>query len=114
MAKLRITYRKSAIGFSKDQKVTVRSLGLRKLNSVVIQEDTPAIRGMIFKVKHLVTVEEVNGDVQPEVKMPHKTTVVRPRETASTSSAPTDSTTSVTVETVDTDLSSSTSDTGNA
>lgn len=59
MAKLRITYSKSSIGYSKDQKATVRSLGLRKLNSVAIQEDTPAIRGMIFKVKHLVRVEEL-------------------------------------------------------
>jgi large subunit ribosomal protein L30 len=59
MAKLRITYTKSSIGYSKDQKATVRSLGLRKLNSTAIQEDTPAIRGMIFKVKHLVSVEEL-------------------------------------------------------
>ena len=59
MAKLRITYTKSSIGYSKDQKETVRSLGLRKLNSTVIQEDTPSIRGMIFKVKHLVRVEEL-------------------------------------------------------
>jgi len=61
MAKLRITYKKSAIGYSKDQKATVRSLGLRKLNSTVLQEDTPAIRGMIFKVRHLVSVEEDAG-----------------------------------------------------
>jgi large subunit ribosomal protein L30 len=61
MAKLRITYTKSAIGYSKDQKATIRSLGLHKLNSNVIQRDTPAIRGMIFKVQHLVKVEEV-GD----------------------------------------------------
>ena len=59
MAKLRITYTKSAIGYSKDQKETVRSLGLHKLNSVAVQQDTPAIRGMIFKVRHLVSVEEL-------------------------------------------------------
>jgi ribosomal protein L30 len=59
MAKLRITYSKSTIGYSKDQKATVRSLGLGKLNSVVIRDDTPATRGMIFKVRHLVNVEEV-------------------------------------------------------
>jgi large subunit ribosomal protein L30 len=80
MAKLRITYRKSSIGFSKDQKATVRSLGLRKLNSVVIQEDTPAVRGMIFKVKHLLHVEEVDGDVQPEQRSAAPTTVVRAKE----------------------------------
>jgi ribosomal protein L30 len=59
MTKLRITYSKSTIGYSKDQKATVRSLGLGKLNSVVIRDDTPATRGMIFKVRHLVNVEEV-------------------------------------------------------
>lgn len=59
MAKLRVTYTKSAIGYSKDQKATVRSLGLGKLKSAAVHEDTPAIRGMIFKVKHLVTVEEL-------------------------------------------------------
>jgi large subunit ribosomal protein L30 len=59
MAKLRITYTKSAIGYSKDQKETVRSLGLHKLNSTVVHDDTPAIRGMIFKVKHLVRYEEL-------------------------------------------------------
>jgi len=62
MGKLRIIYTKSAIGYSKDQKATVRSLGLRKLNSTVIQTDTPAIRGMIFKVRHLVNYEELPED----------------------------------------------------
>jgi len=63
MSKLRITYTKSTIGYSKDQKETVYSLGLRKLNQVVIKEDNPAIRGMVFKVQHLVTVEEVGDEV---------------------------------------------------
>jgi large subunit ribosomal protein L30 len=98
MAKLRITYRKSAIGFSKDQKETVRSLGLRKLNSVAIQEDTPAIRGMIFKVQHLVAVEEVSGDVQPDKKAAPKTTIVRARETGAASSVSTVPTTSATAK----------------
>ena len=57
--KLRITYKKSSIGYQKDQGRTIRALGLRKLNSTVEHEDTPVIRGMIRKVKHLVTVEEV-------------------------------------------------------
>jgi large subunit ribosomal protein L21 len=64
MAKLQITYTKSAIGYSKDQKATIASLGLRKLNSTVMHDDTPAIRGMAFKVRHLVTVTEVT-DEQP-------------------------------------------------
>ncbi|MCA9922789.1 MAG: 50S ribosomal protein L30 [Anaerolineales bacterium] len=59
MMKLRITYTKSAIGYKKDQKGTIRALGLRKLNQVVEQEDTAVIRGMINKVSHLVSVEEV-------------------------------------------------------
>lgn len=63
MSKLRITYKKSAIGYSKDQKNTVLSLGLRKLNQVVIKEDSPTVRGMVFKVQHLVTVEEVSDEV---------------------------------------------------
>lgn len=60
MAKLKITWKKSAIGHAKDQKDTIAALGLRKLNQTVIKEDNPCIRGMVFKVKHLVEVEEVN------------------------------------------------------
>jgi large subunit ribosomal protein L30 len=59
MAKLRIKWVKSAIGYSKDQKATIRALGLRKLQQTVEHEDHPALRGMIRKVNHLVKVEEV-------------------------------------------------------
>lgn len=59
MAKLQITYSKSAIGYEKSQKATIKALGLRKLNQTIVQEDTPTIRGMVDKVRHLVTVEEV-------------------------------------------------------
>ncbi len=59
MAKLQITYSKSAIGYEKSQKATIKALGLRKLNQIIVQEDTPTIRGMLDKVRHLVTVEEV-------------------------------------------------------
>ncbi len=59
--KLKITLKKSVIGSTDDIRDTVRSLGLRKLNSSVIQEDTPSVRGMIFKVKHLVAVEELKA-----------------------------------------------------
>ena len=45
-------------GVKKDQTATVRALGLHKINSVVEQPDNESIRGMVFKVKHLVTVEE--------------------------------------------------------
>ena len=60
MAKLKITYKKSAIGYAQDQKDTVAALGLKKLGASVVQDDTPAIRGMIHKVQHLVEVEEVD------------------------------------------------------
>lgn len=59
MTKLRITYTKSAIGYEKSQKGTIKALGFRRLNQTVEHEDTPDIRGMIEKVSHLVTVEEV-------------------------------------------------------
>jgi len=57
---LRITLTKSPIGYSNRQKQTVRALGLRRMHQTVEQKDSSAIRGMITKVKHLVTVEEVN------------------------------------------------------
>jgi large subunit ribosomal protein L30 len=59
MAKLRVKWVKSAIGYSKDQKATIRALGLHKLQQTVEHEDNPAMRGMIRKVNHLVKVEEV-------------------------------------------------------
>ncbi|HWR20194.1 MAG TPA: 50S ribosomal protein L30 [Clostridia bacterium] len=59
MANLKITLVKSTIGALKDQKATVKALGLKKTNSTVEQPDNASIRGMIFKVKHLVKVEEV-------------------------------------------------------
>ncbi len=60
MAKLKVTYSKSAIGYTQKQKGTIRALGLRKLNQVVEHDDNPVIRGMVHSVKHLVTVEEIN------------------------------------------------------
>lgn len=59
MAKLKITLTRSLIGRPEDQRATVKALGLGKTNSTVIQDDTPAIKGMVRKVEHLVTVEEV-------------------------------------------------------
>ncbi len=57
--KLEITLTRSTIGRPKDQKATVKALGLRKLNQTVVKEDSPAIRGMINKVSHLVKVKEI-------------------------------------------------------
>jgi large subunit ribosomal protein L30 len=54
MAKLKLKWVKSAIGFSERQKNTIKALGFKKLQSTVEHEDTPQIRGMIEKVRHLV------------------------------------------------------------
>ncbi len=58
--RLRITWKKSAIGYAMDQKATIRALGLRRLHHSVDHPDTPSIRGMTEKVRHLVTVEELD------------------------------------------------------
>ena len=58
--KLRIELIKSVIGQKPDKKATVRSLGLKKINSVVEHNDTPAIRGMVANVSHLVKCEEID------------------------------------------------------
>ncbi len=60
MAKLEVKKIASTIDRPKDQKRTMEALGLRKMNSVRVFEDTPQIRGMIEKVKHLVSVKEIN------------------------------------------------------
>ena len=49
---------RSPIGFNKNQATVVQSIGLRKINHTVTLSDTPETRGMIFKVRHLVTVSE--------------------------------------------------------
>ena len=59
MPRLRITYRKSAIGYPRRQKDTIRSLGFHKLYSTLEKDDTPSVRGMVQRVAHLVTVEEI-------------------------------------------------------
>lgn len=56
MATIKVKQIKSKIGSPKDQKRTLEALGLRKPNQVVEIEDTPTNRGMVYKVKHLVTV----------------------------------------------------------
>jgi large subunit ribosomal protein L30 len=58
VAKLKITWVKSDIGYAKDQGATIKALGLRRMNHTVLQEDNPTIRGMVHKVRHLVKVEE--------------------------------------------------------
>ena len=60
MSKLKVTQIRSLIDRPKDQKVTVRRLGLHRMNDSVVKADTPSVRGMIAKVHHLVRVEEVS------------------------------------------------------
>lgn len=55
---VKVTLVKSPIGFKKNQAAIVQSLGLRRLRHTVAIADTPETRGMIFKVRHLVTVED--------------------------------------------------------
>jgi large subunit ribosomal protein L30 len=57
-ARVKVRWVKSEIGYDRRQRATLRGLGLRRLNQTVEIEDTPAIRGMIRKVIHLVAVEE--------------------------------------------------------
>ena len=59
MAKLRIKWVRSSIGYPKDQKETIKALGLHKLQRTVEHDDNPAIRGMVRKVIHLLQVEEI-------------------------------------------------------
>ena len=62
MAKqIKVTQVRSVIDRPRDQKDTVRRLGLHRINDTVLKDDRPEIRGMIYKVRHLVTVEEMDA-----------------------------------------------------
>ncbi len=61
MAKVKVTQMRSIIDRPKRQKDTIKALGLRRISHSVVKEATPQIMGMINKVRHLVTVEEVAG-----------------------------------------------------
>ena len=60
MSRLKVTQVRSRIGRKKNQRDTLRTLGLKRINDVVVKEDRPEFRGMIFTVNHLVKVEEVD------------------------------------------------------
>jgi large subunit ribosomal protein L30 len=74
MSTLKITLKKSMIGFEKSQGLTVKALGLSKVNSSVTQPDNEAIRGMIHKLKHVVIVEDETGAIisEPAVSLGRK------------------------------------------
>ena len=59
---LKITLVRSLIGRPQKQRQVVKGLGLRKLNSSVVREDTPAVRGMVAAVPHLVKAEEIDNE----------------------------------------------------
>jgi len=60
-SRLKVTLKKGLVGRPEDQRGTVRALGLKRIGHTVVKEDRPEIRGMIFKVKHLVEVEEISS-----------------------------------------------------
>ncbi|WP_448626854.1 50S ribosomal protein L30 [Geodermatophilus sp. URMC 64] len=60
MAQIKVTQIRSAIGTKPNQRQTLRSLGLKRINDSVVQEDRPEIRGMVATVPHLVTIEEID------------------------------------------------------
>ena len=59
MAQLKVTQIKSTIGTKRNQRETLRSLGLKRISDSVVKEDRPEIRGMVATVPHLVTLEEI-------------------------------------------------------
>ena len=64
MTKLRITWVKSGIGYAEGQKRTLKALGFHRLNQSITHDDSPPIRGMINRVKHLVKVEEESHEAR--------------------------------------------------
>ena len=64
MAELKITQKKGMVGCKQNQRDTLRSLGLKRIGDVVVKEDKPEFRGMVHTVRHLVTVTEVDGEVE--------------------------------------------------
>jgi large subunit ribosomal protein L30 len=60
MARLKVQQRRSTVGCKKNQRETLRSLGLKRIGDVVVKEDRPEIRGMLATVPHLISVEEVD------------------------------------------------------
>ena len=60
MARLKVTQTRSTIGGKRNQRETLRSLGLKRIGDIVVKEDSSSLRGMIRAVAHLVKVEEIN------------------------------------------------------
>lgn len=60
MARLKVEQKRGVVGIKRNQRETLRTLGLKRIGDVVVKEDRPEIRGMVQTVRHLVTVEEVD------------------------------------------------------
>jgi len=60
MARLKVQQKRSTIGCRKNQRDTLRTLGLKRIGDVVVKEDRPEIRGMLQAVRHMIAVEEVD------------------------------------------------------
>jgi large subunit ribosomal protein L30 len=80
MGSLKVTLKKSFSGSSVDQLATIRGLGLRKFGDSKLLPDTPEVRGMVFKMKHLVSAEPVQDEFKKRTR--HKPRKVRAREAA--------------------------------
>jgi len=61
--KIRVKLVRSPIGQKETHRKTVRALGLRKLNQVVVHEDSPSLRGMLYKVRHMVEVQPAKEEL---------------------------------------------------
>lgn len=68
MPQLKITLRRSPIGYERDQRATAVALGLRKLHQTVLRPDNPSVRGMVFKINHLLEVSEVATETAGETQ----------------------------------------------
>ena len=62
MARLKVQQQRSTIGCKKNQRDTLRTLGLKRIGDVVVKEDRPEIRGMVQTVRHLVTFQVIDGE----------------------------------------------------
>lgn len=65
MSRIRVTQIKSAIGRPRPHRLTLHALGLRKIRQSVEHDNTPSIRGMLFEVRHLVQVEDLDEKARP-------------------------------------------------
>ena len=63
MARLKVQQKKSTVGCKQNQRDTLRSLGLKRIGDVVVKEDRPEFRGMVHTVRHLVTVQVIDGAI---------------------------------------------------